>query len=548
MSSQRVNPLSTVALGGGNSVVGAGGDADLALRDGSDASYVILDGTNNFTLDIQFAEPAIPSGAKIKRIAVSARVSGEFVDVNSPNQPDYYASTQFQTQLLGLAAAKVAIPQGNPKTIFSQAVDGQLPDEWRVRFKRPASFSPVSGFGSVTDAWLYEAFVTAIWVRKPVVTVSNPTGSITNTSFPLTVWTVDADPDGGATDEAQVRIFSAAQYGAAGFNPATSPATAESGTLQAGGDGNVPTNWRTTTKLPGGGVTYRSYVRTRQNPLSNWSDWAYSQFTLTITPPTNPSSVTVTPEPTLGRMKINVDGTSSPRVDAVELERSDDGGVTWVPVRAWDTDVDYSGIAPVNGDSVLWDWEAPPGIPVKYRARNLKAFALGEWGSSDWVQSSNAQWDTDQWWIKHPRLYGLNVTIKVRSQATYTRVAQQGVFKVLNREDPVVISGGKRALPNGEITFRSLTTAERDALDALLDEDDALLLQAPPTHGWPDRWVRFGDLSRERIMDDGHLQTFDQLPWQQVKRPEGELELPFPAGGVTHLTIPFTINGSAVIQ
>jgi hypothetical protein len=112
-------------------------------------------------------------------------------------------------------------------------------------------------------------------------------------------WTLSG---GDAQTAYEVKIFSAAQYGAAGFDPATSAPTYFSGTVP-----NGSTTAPVFVGLVNGG-TYRAYVRVASGTIFaySWSSWVSSTFQILVfiedvasPTPTNGSTVT-TSRPTLG--------------------------------------------------------------------------------------------------------------------------------------------------------------------------------------------------------------------------------------------------------
>jgi hypothetical protein len=113
----------------------------------------------------------------------------------------------------------------------------------------------------------------------PVLNVSGPGGS-TPSAQPTITWT--ATPAAGASiTNWQAKVFSAAQYSAGGFNPATSTPTWDSG-LQTGNPGSVQVG----TPLVNG-VTYRFYVQvTETGPVT--SNWIYSSATAAFDAPAPP--------------------------------------------------------------------------------------------------------------------------------------------------------------------------------------------------------------------------------------------------------------------
>lgn len=129
----------------------------------------------------------------------------------------------------------------------------------------------------------------------PVVTVTAPTGTQAS-SRPTVNWTY-AQANGIGQGTWRIRVFTAAQYGIGGFDPATSPATWDSGEIEG------PYDW---TKVIGtdlaNSTTYRAYMQVSSTG-AEYSAWAYSQFTMSLALPT-PPTVVVTSEPDYGRAKI----------------------------------------------------------------------------------------------------------------------------------------------------------------------------------------------------------------------------------------------------
>lgn len=130
---------------------------------------------------------------------------------------------------------------------------------------------------------IYEVFVDVVTATKPTVTVTAPSGTITDTSFPSINWTY-AQSDGLVQNGYQIKIFDSATYSAGGFDPNTTTPTEDTGEVIAQVDGaTLETDLANST-------TYRAYVQvhTLVNSLKTYSDWAYSQFTLSVEAPASP--------------------------------------------------------------------------------------------------------------------------------------------------------------------------------------------------------------------------------------------------------------------
>lgn len=191
------------------------------------------------------------------------------------------------------------------------------------------------------------------------VTVTGPAGSVTTTSRPTVTWSLN-DPEGDPQERYQVKVFSAAQYGAGGFDPATSSTTWDSTETL-----DVTARARQVGVDLANGTTYRAYVRVRTS--GQWSTWQYSTFTLALTAPAAPTFA-VAVDAMLDRVVLTVTGThasSSFPTTAFVVEYSDDAGGSWATVRG-------AGALPGSGTPgptprVAHDHEARPGR--RYRAR-----------------------------------------------------------------------------------------------------------------------------------------------------------------------------------
>jgi hypothetical protein len=206
------------------------------------------------------------------------------------------AGSQFTSWSLSYPTATVAYGQTAlaPVGISDQAtVDG-----WRLDVSAPTSS------GSI-HVDLLELVMYAVWCAVPTVTVGGPSGTIT-TASPTLSWThtgdVDADA-GGTQARYRVKVFTAAQYTAAGFTP---DAAADYDTL------DVVTT--ATTRVIGpfpDAVTYKAYVATAQNVngAPHWSAWTAGSTFLTNTDPPQVASIvagtTIDDSPPVGNMLTN---------------------------------------------------------------------------------------------------------------------------------------------------------------------------------------------------------------------------------------------------
>jgi len=131
---------------------------------------------------------------------------------------------------------------------------------------------------------IYEVYADVVTTAQPTVTVTAPSGTITTTSFPSVVWTY-ADTDGDPQSAYEVKIFDATTYGGPSFSADTSTPSVETGIVTSSNQG------QTLEADLANSTTYRAYVRVAQlaNGSNYFSGWAYSQFSLAVDAPANPT-------------------------------------------------------------------------------------------------------------------------------------------------------------------------------------------------------------------------------------------------------------------
>lgn len=497
----------------GNSVTGAA-SAHAATNDDSDSSYVAGFLDSGDYVSFALGDLTLPAGAVVTRLVLALKLAApagngalyvyvnsgsNFVDVYDANVNVVWSTPTLAT-VLTIADAILTDSFVDAVNVLVKGRDG----------------------GSVGETDLYELLLGAYYATKPTVTPSAPSGTITNTNEPTVSWTESLDAEGGAQTHYQVRVFTAAQYGAGGFNAASSPATYDSGDVASSALSHAITE-------PLADATYRAYVRVGQtvNGSTHWSDYAYTGFVIDVDLPAVPT-LTLTALDDDAAIAIELAANSgAATTTAFELERSLDGGSSWEDVRL---DTDTAGIVTDATPDPILDFEAPNGVAVQYRARALHDYS-GSYAASDWTTGS-ATWASPSWWLKAPRQPALNLEVEIDGLPNVLRAARLGVFQPLGRRDPVTIAD-TRAADRGDVRFVVDTDAQRDALDELLDSLEPLLLQGPPGTGWRDRYVVLGDLARARLVDKGFVSsTTEALPWTEVARPAGAVD-EFPTGLVS---------------
>lgn len=476
--------------------------AHAALNDNSDSSYLTV--ANTGQLVVTMGNLTLPAGAVIK--SGQLRFRG--------------ARTSAGTSVVRFRAGDVA-PYALPATDFS------------VTWTSPTTVSAGATFetSNLTDAKadalliavigaspsdtvsirFYELYVDYTYVTVPTTAVTVG-GTITDTNLPEVTWSNTLDSDGGAQTTYEVKVFTDAQYLAGGFDPDTSSPFETSGQTSSAAAAWTPTD-------PQPDDTYRAYVRVAQtvNGSLHWSDWAYDEYVISVDLPATPT-IAVYAEANEGRHRIEIRDTpgGAATTDDFELQVSTDGGTTYTHVRGLLAD---GIITPEAGSTIVYDWEAPNGTLATYRVRARHDYS-GVYAASAWASDSDT-WTSSDWWIKNPVDPSQNMVVEVHSQVDRNRPVRQGTFQALGATYPVVITD-TRAAAAGTIVLRTDDEADQTLLDDLLDSGVTLLVQAPATDHWPDRYVRFGDHGRARIADKAFVEpVFDTLPWQQVAAPTG---------------------------
>lgn len=314
---------------------------------------------------------------------------------------------------------------------------------------------------------------------NPTVTVDAPVTPVTNTNRP-TIGAVYADAENNPMTGFQMRVFTAAQYGIGGFDPATSPATFDTGVVS--GDPRDGTG-RFTSKVEAtlANGTYRAYMRVQQSMDSSWSAWSFYTFVINITAPLVPG-INVTPSEALGRNRIQVSrNAGGVQPEWYIIERSDDGGVTWAPIRATPVMLAFVGSTVYTHD----DYEAPVNSAlVSYRATVFEQ-TLGDVIASP-AASTSGLIVNKRVWLKDVDVPADNVQYPVEEAwITRTTPKLRTVHRPIGRTLPVSIAG----IGGGEtflMTFVLIGATKYAGLMKLLDKNKVLFVQSSKTSWYAD--------------------------------------------------------------
>lgn len=266
-------------------ISGGAGSVHAALADDSDSTYITRTSTTvPASYEMELGTTTLASSETIVSVNLRARVAigtsglaqfslGVITDRNGRTVS--YSVPVTKQNTLALSTIDLALnltfsPTGAAWT--QTALDNLV-----IKFTDNGE-----GAGNLTS--LYEVYVDVVTTAQPTVTVTAPSGTVTDTTFPSVTWTY-ADTDGDPQAAYHIKIFDSTAYGASGFDPDDSTATVDTGVVASTNDG------ATLEADLADGTTYRAYVKVAQlvNGANYFSDWAYSQFTIDVDAPATPT-------------------------------------------------------------------------------------------------------------------------------------------------------------------------------------------------------------------------------------------------------------------
>jgi hypothetical protein len=440
-----------------------------ALSDGSDSSYIMKTSSIVGSADaiVDFGTTTISSSQRVKRVRVRARCSTP----TTSGKINIYLGSRLNNQnyfYSGLAIRGINTSATDfTGPYFASAPNGQDWTQSAINGLRAkvTEYKDTSDIGKT-----YELYIDVDVAAQPTVTVSAPTGTVTTSAAPDVTWAY-ADTDNETQSYYQIKVFSAAQYGAGGFDAETSTATWDSGEIASSDQTGVVG----TLLLP---ATYRTYVRVAKsiNGTPFWSTFAYSQFTISFTAPTVPTMVANWSD-ALGRASFTLTGAAPTGYSSqyYQIQRSDDSGTTYSLVR------NASEIIPnVSYVGTAVDYEAPREIIANYRCRSVGVDSSSNEFPSAWgtVQLISITSDST-WWFKAITNPSLNKgSIRVLRNISITVEEPNAVFRPLGESRPIVVSGLIQG-QDGSYSIKTINSTEWDNILPLLDYQGIILAQDP---------------------------------------------------------------------
>ena len=468
MAVTTVLPNATVDGSGNFDITGGSATVHAALSDASDSTYIskksTVIGTASTLLD--FGTTTISATQKVKRVRVRARI----YTPNATGKININLGSRISGSNYFFSALSVRGAYTSATTLTgawqSYSPDGSAWTQASINNLR----AKVTEYNDSTDVGrTYELYIDVDIVSKPSTTVTSPTGTVSSTTNPDITWTF-TDSDGESQTTYDVKIFTAAQYGAGGFNPTTSTATWSSGIVAS-----TDTTIGSSELLLSG--TYRAYVRLAKTTSGSlfFSDWAYSGFTISVTPPTTPTLAASWDEVT-GKTTLTVTGASTSYVSQYfEIHRSDDAGVIYDQLR------NAANLTP-SGTYVAtaYDYEAARDVVAYYRARAIGIDANSNEFATAWSTVVQVFTSSDgTWWFKAIDNPALNLgSVRVLKDIDVNIQEPNTIFRPLGSNRPIVIAGPIQG-EDGTYNIKTLNETEWDNFLPLLNYQGVLLVQDP---------------------------------------------------------------------
>jgi hypothetical protein len=477
-----VRPNATVQAGSWTTVGAA--NPHTAVSDNTDTTYVQL--TPRCRLDTQrlrlgLPTITIPTGAQISSVGVRIRIQTVVYPAPQPiclgwfrcHRPPNIITVIIDFILLLLFGWRcprqptvvwveqdlenlTSDPDGNPWTLASF-------NQFEVQLGRDDS--------ATNPLRISEVYVDVTYTQQSTVTVTAPTGTITNTCRPTVTWTY-ASPDSNPQAWFNVAIYTAAQVAAGGFVPFVTPPIQTSG-LTYGED----LQWNLTTDITNGG--YSAYVQVGQTwPGSTDFPSGIASITWTQSISGAPNAVITNSlfDFVYNRVQLNITtGGPTPATVAYAVQASRDSGVTYGPVR------NALLLTNTGGTMTVYDYEAPLNVPSMYRV-----LAYGQTGSLLFAAAgfSNVVTVTPHSsipWLKDVLDPTVNTPFPIAYQGDARTVRKvQGTFEVISGEllaDKIVVNGPQYG-PEGTYTlnFNSNQAADYWAAFKQLNQSGHILL------------------------------------------------------------------------
>ena len=469
MAVTTVRPNATASGSGSFTLTGGAGSIHATLSDDSDSTFLQKTSSvvGQASAIVDFGTTTISASQRVKQVRIRARCDTP----TSEGRLNVYLGARVDNQNYFHSA--LAIRGQNSVTTFTgpyytSAPNGEAWSQTAINGLR----GKISEYEETGDRGkFYELYIDVDISAQPTVSVSAPTGTITTTTAPDVTWTF-SDTDNETQAFYQIKVFTAAQYGAGGFNAVTSTATYDSGEI-ASSDNTAVVG---TLLLAG---VYRAYVRTAKsvNGEPFWSDYAFSQFTISYTAPTIPT-MAVAWDANLGKASFTLTGAAVPGAyvsQYYDIHRSDDDGVVYAGIR------DGENITPnASFIGTAVDYEAPRDTVAYYRCRSVAVNSSDQEFPSDWGTVQQILITNDEtWWFKVIEEPDYNLgSIRVLKELDVQIDEPNIVFRPLGATRPIVVAGPLQG-EDGGYNIKTITETEWDDFYPILTHQGTILAQDP---------------------------------------------------------------------
>lgn len=210
---------------------------------------------------------------------------------------------------------------------------------------------------------------------------------------------------------------------------------------------------------------------------------------------------------------------------SVLIQRTEDGGITWIDVRG---DLDDGLLSMLSGTSRQFpDYEIPFDTPVQYRT--IKADANGAAVGSTFNLSATVVLVSDPraclWWI-HPvddptAIGGFMPANDGGAQFG----ADRGINYGNNAKYPIINVGARQARSNATFSIVARSNAEALDVQAAVGPPSVLCVRSPASHGWARRFVVAGTISETHPNPVQAGAWVYRVPYTEVARPTTRLEV-----------------------
>jgi hypothetical protein len=174
-----------------------------------------------------------------------------------------------------------------------------------------------------------------------------------------------------------------------------------------------------------------------------------------------------------------------------QFQRQDGAGTAWKDIPYLQGQYDWKQASPAT----IYDYAAPYGVQVSYRARTISAVGVGIIRYGDWSPVVSVTTSTTavggRWHLVDPITPANNLDIDLTGEKgwPWTRVEDQAVFEPVARSTPIILADVVRS-KTFDFSVDFLVPAEFNLFMALANAQRTLLLRRPWTgEQW---WIRIG--------------------------------------------------------